>query len=575
MKISRRTLLKGGLAAAAQFMTGCSSIAGMPSNSGGRPLIGFRPVPFNAGSGPMPVISEDYEFDVLIPWGTPLQPDGPAFQYPPGAAAQAQQVGIGHDGMAFFPLPEGRAGMLAINNEYGRNAHVLGKPTATSLADVRASQHAHGVTVVQIDEVDGRWQRVAGKNSRRIHGNTDVSFSGPVAGSAWLENVANNTPKGTVANCANGWTPWGTYLTCEENFPFYFGATASFQPTPAQSRYGLRAESRYGWYLFDQRFDLSNPDYRNEANRFGWVVEIDPFDANQVPVKRTALGRIKHEGAAHAVGKDGRIVVYMGDDQRFEHIYKFVSSDNWQTMRARGVSPLDDGILYVARFDEGGSGEWLPLTIDHPKLKAKFKDQADILVHARLAATELGATDMDRPEWTTVAPNGDVYCTLTNNHERTVANPANPQAPNQNGHIIRWRDSDDHTGTTFTWDIFLMAQDHFDSEHSFASPDGLWADPDGRLFVMTDGGQRGNLNNQLLVADTGTGEIRRLLTGVTGCEVTGITATPDRRTLFVNIQHPGNGDPRLTNFPEAFDGKTVPRDCTLALRRKDGGVVGS
>jgi secreted PhoX family phosphatase len=229
----------------------------------------------------------------------------------------------------------------------------------------------------------------------------------------------------------------------------------------------------------------------------------------------------------------------------------------------------------VARFDEGGSGEWLPLTIDNPKLKDKFSDQADILVNVRLAATELGATPMDRPEWTTVAPNGDVYCTLTNNSERTTPNAANPQAPNPHGHIIRWRDSDDHIGTSFSWDIFLLSDDHYDEEHTFASPDGLWADPDGRLFVMTDGGQREKHNNQLLVSDTNTGEIRRLLTGVAGCEVTGITATPDRRTLFVNFQHPGNGDPALSNFPHSPDQTTIPRDCTLALRRKDGGIVGS
>ncbi|MFN3235734.1 MAG: PhoX family protein [Pseudomonadales bacterium] len=573
MKISRRTLLKGGIAAAAQFMAGCS-VSGL-ANSQRQPLLGFTAVPFTAGSGAVPAISSDYQYEVLIPWGTPLQPDGPAFQYPPSAAAQAQQVGIGHDGMAFFPLAGNESGMLALNNEYGRNSTVLGKAAPTSLADVRASQHAHGVTVVEIARQDGRWQRVASNNARRFHANSEATFSGPAADSEWLRNKANNTPRGTLSNCSNGQTPWNTYLTCEENFNFYFGAKGDFQATPAQQRYGLQANGRYGWHLFDERFDLANPDYKNESNRFGWVVEVDPFDAKQIPVKRTALGRIKHEGAAHAVSQDGRMVLYMGDDARFEHIYKFVSADNWQAMRARGVSPLDEGVLYVARFDEDGTGEWLPLTMDNPKLKRKFKDQADILVHTRLAASELGATDMDRPEWTTVAPNGDVYCTLTNNHKRTKANAANPQAPNPNGHIIRWRDSNDHLGNKFTWDIFLMADDHFDLEHSFASPDGLWADPDGRLFIMTDGTQRGNLNNQLLVADTGTGEVRRLLTGVSGCEVTGITVTPDRKTLFVNLQHPGNGDPKLTNFPAAPDQVTIPRDATLAISRKDGGIVGS
>ncbi|MFT4676412.1 MAG: secreted PhoX family phosphatase [Candidatus Azotimanducaceae bacterium] len=570
MQIQRRTLLKGGIAAAAQFLVGCGSSASPEA-----PLMGFRPVPFAKGFGPMPVISQDYEYEVLIPWGTPLQPDGPAYQYP-AIETQAEQVGIGHDGMAYFPISEdGKRGLLGLNHEYGRNTHVLGKPLPTSLADVRTSQYAHGASVVEIAEVDGKWQRVASDYARRIHGNDSVTFSGPVAGDPALENQVDNPYAGTFANCSNGQTPWNTYLTCEENFNLYFAASGEFTPNESQKRYGFnKTGAHYGWHLFDKRFDLSDPDFRNEANRFGWVMEIDPFDVNQVPVKRTALGRLKHEGAGHAVNAEGRIVVYMGDDQRFEHIYKFVSADNWQAMQARGVSPLDEGVLYTARFDEGGKGEWLPLTADNPKLAA-FKDQADILINTRLAATALGATDMDRPEWTTVAPNGDVYCTLTNNVQRTVPNAANPQAPNPNGHIIRWRDNDDFVGTTFSWEIFLISDKHYAKEESFGSPDGLWADPDGRLFLMTDGPQRAKHNNQLLVADTNTGEVRRLLTGVAGCEITGITTTPDRTTLFANFQHPGNGDPKLTNFPAEFDEKTIPRDCTLAIRRRDGGIVGS
>ena len=571
MKIQRRTLIKGGIAAAAQFMVGCGSVA-----RANAPLMGFKPVPFSL-TGTMPVISDDYTFEVLIPWGTSLQPDGPAYQHPPTAEAQAEQVGIGHDGMAYFPISDdGKRGLLAINHEYGRNSHVLGKALPTSLADVRTSQHAHGASVVEIAEVNGQWQRVKSRYARKVHGNGDTTFSGPVANSRYLENTANNPYRGTFSNCSNGETPWNTYLTCEENFNLYFAASADFTPSDSQKRYGLNSiGAKYGWHLFDKRFDLSDPDYENEANRFGWVMEIDPFDPNQTPVKRTALGRFKHEGAAHAVGRDGRMVVYMGDDQRFEHIYKFVSADNWQRMQARGVSPLDEGTLYVARFDEGGKGAWLPLTMENPILNQQFADQADILVNTRLAASALGATEMDRPEWTTVGPNGDVYCTLTNNHERTTPNAANPQAPNPNGHIIRWRDSDDHLGETFSWDIFLIADQYYDKESSFASPDGMWADPDGRLFILTDGKQRDGHQNQMLVADTNTGEVKRLLTGVPGCEVTGITATPDRRTLFANIQHPGNGDPKLTNFPAEFDQKTIPRDCTLVIRRKDGGIVGS
>lgn len=327
--------------------------------------------------------------------------------------------------------------------------------------------------------------------------------------------------------------------------------------------------------MFDRRFDLSDEDYKNEENRFGWVVEIDPFDATQKPVKRTALGRFKHEGVALTVGRGGRVVCYMGDDQRFDYIYKFVSADNWKSMRARGISPLDEGQLYVAKFNDDGSGEWLELTIHNPDLANSFTDQAEILTYARLAADIVGATPMDRPEWTTVAPNGDVYCTLTNNSRRTETGPANPMAPNADGHIIKWRDSDKHVGLDFKWDYFLIAEKTHGTEESFSDPDGIYADPDGRLFIETDGGQKDGLNNQLLVADTRTGEIRRLFTGVTGDEITGLTMTPDRRTLFINTQHPGNGDPSLTNFPAQTDGVTIPRDCTFVITRKDGGIIGS
>jgi secreted PhoX family phosphatase len=367
-----------------------------------------------------------------------------------------------------------------------------------------------------------------------------------------------------------------TYLTCEENISDYFGATRAWKPNAAQRRYGFSQDGvGYDWHRYDRRFDLAAAEYRHEENRFGWVVEIDPFDARQTPVKRTALGRFKHEGAALVTGKDGRLVVYMGDDQRFEYIYKFVSADNAARMRRQGISPLDQGTLYAARFDEDGSGQWLALTLDNPALQERFEDLGELLIHTRIAADLAGATPMDRPEWTTVAPDGSVYCSLTNNTRRTEINAANPMAPNQHGHIIRWQDSNSHTGTDFTWDIFINAGDSDATEQAFSNPDGLWADPDGRLFIATDGKQREGMNNQLLVADTNSGEVRRLLSGVSGDEITGITTTPDRRTLFVNIQHPGKGNPALTNFPLAYDGNTIPRDSTLVITRKDGGIVGS
>ena len=571
-RVSRRTLLKGSLAMAAAFAThGCATIQSY------KDLIGFRPVPLGAGRSKMPVISPDYEFHTLIPWGLPIAPDGPRFNYPPTAADQAVQVGIGHDGMTYFPISEdGLRGLLAINHEFGRNPHLLGVSAPTNLDQIRTSQHAHGVSVLEIEKSGTRWQRSGSRFNRRIHANTRVMFSGPVAGHALLENKVDNPFAGTLANCSNGRTPWGTYLTCEENFNLYFGATGSFEAGESQARYGLTERGAgYDWHRFDARFDLSNPDYRNEPNRFGWVVEIDPADPASLPVKRTALGRFKHEGAAVVTSGDGRIVTYMGDDQGFEFIYKFVSADPWQTMRDRGRSPLDEGILYVAHFAENGSGEWIPLTMSDPRLSARCADQAEILTYASIAGSIVGATPMDRPEWTSVAPDGWVYCTLTNNSRRQMPDAANPMAPNRNGHIIRWQDSDDHLGTSFQWNIFLIADDHYESDQGFGSPDGLWTDPDGRAFILTDGRQPQGIHNQLLIADTNTGKIARLLTGVPKCEITGVTTTPDRRTLFVNIQHPGYGDPRLTNFPAPTDGETVPRDCTLAIRRKDGGIVGS
>jgi len=598
-ELKRRQLLKGGAAAAVTTFAASAGFPAVASTSDSnyyhyrdhylrrRGSINFNPVTLAEGNGPTPSISSDYQYEVLIPWGTPLEPHGPEFSYPPTADDQAQQIGIGHDGMTFFAHRDrygrqsNRSGMLAINHEFGRTTHVLGKPLPESIEEVRTMQHAHGVSVVAISKSrrNGGWRTRDSRDARRIHVNTPMAFSGPVAKSDLLKTPNGNIPLGTVNNCSNGETPWGTYLTCEENFNGYFGASnreTAWVASPKQERYGFSEEGfGYGWHLFDRRFDLSDPDYVNEENRFGWIVEIDPFDATQTPTKRTALGRFKHEGVEIVVGKGGRIVAYMGDDQRFDYIYKFVSARNWRQMRQEGISPLDEGKLYVAKFNEDGSGEWLELTIDNPALSARFSSQEEVLTFARVAADELGATPMDRPEWISVAPNQDIYCTLTNNSQREVATASNPLAPNNDGHIIRWRDTQRHTGLTFAWEIFLIAEETHGTEESFADPDGLWVDPDGRVFIQTDGGQKDGLNNQLLVTNAAGNKISRLFTGVTGDEITGITVTPNRRTMFVNIQHPGNGDPAVTNFPADQDGVTVPRDCTIVITRNNGGVIGT
>jgi secreted PhoX family phosphatase len=601
---SRRQLLTGSLALAATSFFGSSALAAKsgfdqltveglgssaPACTTASELINFEPLSLStvsSSNGRVPMVSADYNYQPLVPWGTPLKEGITAYDGDPmtrpSADDQANMVGIGHDGMHYFSLtPSGTRGMLVMNNEFGNNFQVMGKAAPESLEDVRLSQHAHGVTVVEINrDSTGFWDVILGRLNRRVHVNSPVTFSGPVAGHALLDS---GWPMlGTVNNCANGYTPWGTYLTCEENFNGYFGATdGSWTPTPEQERYGITTGGfGYGWENFDPRFDLSQPGTEQEANRFGWVVEIDPMNPNQVPVKRTAMGRFKHEGVALVEGRGGRVVAYMGDDERFDYIYKFVSSGNWQVISARGESPLDKGTLYVARFNDDGTGDWLPLSWeDNPALQARFDSQAEVLVYARVAADILGATPMDRPEWASVAPNGDIYCTLTNNSRRTEPDAANPLAPNLDGHIIRWRDSEVHVGTTFTWDIFVIAQNTLGTESSFSSPDGLWIDPDGRIFVQTDGGQKDGLQNQLLVGsiyDTAeTPVFNRLLSGVNGDEITGIAYTPNRTALFTNTQHPGNGDPAETNFPAPDGSGKIPRDCTFVITRKDGGVVGS
>ena len=585
--VSRRAVIAGGLAGAAFAFAGSKvSAKGIaPTNrtaSGvaakARQKIGFTSIPLQ--SSPMPTIAPEYQYSSLIPWRTRLDGKG-EFPETLNSDEQARSVGLGHDGMWYFG--DNRKGMLAINFEYGTTQHALGKSVPTSLEEVRVSQHLHGVGVMYIEKDAKGWSLKKDKRNRRVHVNTPVKFSGPAAKSALLVNIAGNEPLGTLNNCANGYTPWGTYLTCEENFNGYFGATnPTWKASSEETRYGVNANGfGYDWHKYDQRFDRSQPGYANEINSFGWVVEIDPENPKAKPVKRTALGRVKHEGAELVVGKNNRVVVYMGDDERFDYIYKFVSAGDWKKMVAAGKSPLDEGTLYAARFNDDGTGEWLELSPSNPALAAWSIDK--ILVHTRLAADLAGATKMDRPEWISTGADGWQYGTLTNNSNRGRSgqpgvNAANPIVQNSDGHIIRWKDSDENLGRTFQWNLFLVSRDTFDEGgQMFGSPDGIWADPDGRIFIQTDGTQPGRNNDQMLVADAKTKEIKRIFTGVAGCEVTGVAVTPDRKTMFVNLQHPGDGDPKISNFPAKFTGAAGPRprDCTIVITRKDGGIIGS
>ena len=613
----RRFIGAGALCGAALFLGGgllSRSTLAQSVKAANDSLLGFPTIP--AATTDSISLPPGYNASVLISWGQPLHTDSPAFDASGNGSAKAQELQFGdnNDGMSLFPFPgdENRA-LMAINNEYTNYRYLFphgGQPT--SAEDVHKAQAAEGVSVIEVQRSNGQWQFVQGSPyNRRIHGNTPIRMSGPASGDAWLKTAADNSASkvlGTFQNCANGKTPWGTYLTCEENFTDCFGSSNPQQAFDAgQKRYGASVASKdIGWHLHDPRFDLAkNP---NELNRHGWVVEIDPFDPHSTPVKRTALGRFKHENAALGETRDGQAVVYMGDDERGEFIYKFISRDPIDHKNpTANRNLLDHGTLYVARFDNGdgnpdqpkGKGQWLELTHGKNGLNAAngFANQAQVLIHARLAASLLGATRMDRPEWIVVSPkDGQVYCTLTNNVKRgeegQPVNGPNPREKNIYGQILRWRESaDDQGAMTFDWDLFLIAGNpgvhpgdakagsaNITPQNMFNSPDGLGFDADGRLWILTDGDYSnsgdfaGMGNNQMLCANPTTGEIRRFMVGPVGCEVTGIAFAPDQRTLFVGIQHPGESGG--STFPEHLpNGK--PRSSVMAIRRDDGGIIGA
>lgn len=573
-------------------------------------LLGFKSIP--ASTADTVVVPEGYKYQVLISWGDPIFPDAPEFD-PSGktpASVQEKQFGDNTDGMTLFPIDENRA-VLAVNNEYINPelmfAHQGKEMTAD---DVKTAQAAHGVSIFEIVKKDGKWVvDKSGKLNRRITATTPMEITGAAAGHALMQTSADSTGTkvlGTMNNCANGYTPWGTYLTCEENFNNYFGtADDKFELNDQMKRYGVEAkEKRYQWSKFDERFDIAkNP---NEMNRFGWVVEIDPMNPESTPKKRTALGHIKHENAALTVNSDGHVVVYMGDDERGEYLYKFVSSGKYNEKDAKAnVNLLETGTLYVAKFNSAnnelkGQGEWIELTHGKNGLTKEngFADQGEVLIKTRQAATQVGGTTMDRPEWVAIHPNGkSIFCTLTNNKNRgkkdnQPIDGVNPRAENPYGHIVRWMPANgDHAANTFDWDLFVLAGNptlhkeglmagsaNITPENMFNSPDGLGFDKDGRLWILTDGNYSnekefaGMGNNQMLCADPSTGEIRRFLTGPIGCEVTGLTFTPDYKTMFVGIQHPGE-DLLPSHFPAGGDSK--PRSTVIVVTREDGGVIGA
>jgi secreted PhoX family phosphatase len=620
---ARRHVLRltmGGAAAAlyGALGAGCSPPRAGPGTArhAELPRLGFTGVPPSRADAL--VVPPGYVAEVIAPWGEPVGIVGAMPAWRPDAsntaADQARQLGMHHDGLQYVPLDGSRRGLLVINHEYTDDGLLFTDGMAAwSAAKTAKSQAAHGISVVEVALDGGRWQLVRpSRHARRITADSPVVLSGPAAGHPLMRTAHDpegRVVRGTLNNCASGLTPWGTVLVGEENFAFYFRGGDAHGAD--QRRWGLRSEGWYPWWTTDERFDAGR--HPNEFHRFGWIVEIDPLDPASPPVKRTALGRAAHEGAWVAVTRDGRAVVYSGEDAAFESIYKFVSRDRIAAGGARANRTLlDHGTLYVARFDADGRGRWLPLVHGQGPLTpaSGFADQGEVVVKARQASDLLGATRMDRPEWLAIDPrSGSVYCTLTNNRARGTegrpgADAANPRAGNTMGHIVRWREGEDEGGdfdaTAFRWEHFVLAGDPANERPEargriegdfFGCPDGLAFDPRGLLWIQTDVHasqmHRGEFvrlgNNQMLACDVATGEVRRFLTGPVNAEVTGAAFTPDATTLFVDIQHPGEApadradpaDPtRWSRWPDGERAQR-PRSATVAIRRLDGGPIGS
>lgn len=544
-------------------------------------------------------VAPDHEAQVLLRWGDPLSASAPAFDpLHPFAEAQRHQFGYNCDFVGYFPIEgSSRHGLLVVNHEYTNpELMFLGyRPKNQTPAQVDVMMEAVGLSVVEIRCADdGRWHAVLDSRfNRRISATTPMKITGPAAGHPWVGADAI----GTMNNCSAGKTPWGTVLSGEENFQDAF-ANAGQLPADDPRRtihlkqYTLSAQApEYdgGWWRFHERFDVSKQP--NEPFKFGWVVEVDPFDPASVPKKRTALGRIKHEAATFALSKSGQAVLYTGDDEKFQCVYKFVSKGKVEADRAANVDLLDAGTLYVARFRDDGEGEWVPLLHGQAPLEAAngFASQADVLVQTRRAAHLVGGTLMDRPEDIETHPQtGKVYIVLTNNSDRGKAgkpatDAANPRGPNKFGHILELTEaSGDHASVTFTWNLLLLAGPP--QNPTMSCPDNVCFDGSGTLWVATDGAPKSIQTNDGLFAvpldGPARGQPRQFLSAPTGSEVCGPEFTPDGTTLFVAIQHPGEGEKTPSTFENPLSRwpdqspSMPPRPSVVAIRRRDGKVIG-
>jgi secreted PhoX family phosphatase len=689
-RLSRRGVLKGGIAASTTALfssIGLSACGGSGSDKDDALTLNFDAVAKNKND--VVTVPAGYEVSILHALGDPLSLTDAAWANNGSESAESynRRVGDGHDGMHYFGLSDAGAysasradrGLLCVNHEYvvGPNGlHPNGRTAGSArvASEVEKEIYAHGVSICEVKRGSSGNAMTLVRGSafnRRITSATPMAFSGPARGNALLRTKYSpdgTTTRGTNNNCGNGYTPWGTYLTCEENFTNVISrasgdnALRSAKEVTGLNRYGM-TDGRKSPYIWETagsddlfvRWSASvtgasaAEDYRNTFNTFGWIVEIDPFNPSSTPVKYTALGRFAHEGAWPCKAVAGKpVVFYMGDDSRNEYIYKFVSKALWDAAdvgkgHTAGAKYMSEGTLYVAKFNSDGSGTWVELTHGKNGLTASnttyaFSDQADVLVHARLAGDVVGATKMDRPEWGAVNPmNGEVYMTLTNNSNRVspTATPtgsqlkpdtANPryyedikggttsQKGNPNGHIIRWREAGgDPAATTFAWDIYLFGAEAtaaanvnlsgLTAVNDFSSPDGLWFDQNGMLWIQTDDGAYTDVTNCMMLAavpgKVGDGSaataaggtptikganateatVRRFLVGPKDCEVTGIAMTPDRKTMFVNIQHPGE-DGSLTSPTSAWPASQTdatstkrPRSATVVITRSNGGEI--
>jgi secreted PhoX family phosphatase len=623
-RYNRRDLLKSSLAVAAigATVSPLALVAARRAQAAPEASFGFTEV--EAGVDETHHVAPGYRADVLIRWGDPVLPGAPAFDvHAQTAAAQKLQFGYNNDFVGYFPI-EGSSehGLLVVNHEYTNEELMfpgLSGPQETKEAGfgqmtrdmVDVEMAAHGGSVLEIRKVDGRWQVVPdSKYARRITtSDTEMELTGPAAGHALLQTRADPTGRkviGMVNNCAGGVTPWGTWVSAEENFNGYFwGKVADDSPLAASfKRYGTPGNV-YNWGAYYDRWDVTKDP--NESHRFGWMVEIDPTDPTSTPRKRTALGRLKHEGAGLIVNEDGRVVAYMGDDERFDYLYRFVSAGRFDPNdRAANMDLLDEGTLSVATFNEDGSLEWLPLVHGQGPLTPEngFKDQAEVLIWARLAGDKLGATKMDRPEDVEVNPKTNkVYVMLTNNTRRKAeqVDAANPRPDNAFGHIVELTPPDgDHTADRFAWDILVKCGDPGIAEvgASFGAstsvngwsgmPDNCAVDAAGRLWVTTDGNNlKATGRTDGVWALETEGELRgtsRLFFRVPiGAEMCGPYFTPDDKTFFVAVQHPGeedrDGNPVTFDTPSTrwpdFQANVPPRPSIVVITKEDGGEIGA